>query len=184
MQAWPRPAGSSTGTGPGQRQDAWAFWRSAATFWRRAPDNTLPRVSSTFSCTSLIRCCRAGATLPGSFGTLAGSQLAAGSISAEARAQDREALARTSKIAPELLTSLVQRADMARVNGIGAVFGRILEELGIRDVGALAAQEPQALHAQARQHSRAERLARRSPTPEEVTSWVEQARSLPKLVTY
>jgi predicted flap endonuclease-1-like 5' DNA nuclease len=105
-------------------------------------------------------------------------------LTAAAHAQDRAALAHSSKIAPEVLTNLVQRADMTRVNGIGAMFGLILEELGIRDVGALAEQEPEALHDQMRQYNRQERIARRSPTPEEATSWVEQARSLPKLVTY
>jgi nucleotidyltransferase/DNA polymerase involved in DNA repair len=105
-------------------------------------------------------------------------------LAVAAHAQDREALARSIRVDPEILTGLVQRADMARVNGVGAVFGLILEELGIRDVGALAEQEPEALHDRVRQYNRAEWLARRSPTPEEVTSWVEQARSLPKLVTY
>jgi hypothetical protein len=42
-------------------------------------------------------------------------------------------------IAPAALTSLVQWADMARVNGSGMVFGQMLEELGIRDVKPLAA---------------------------------------------
>ena len=43
-------------------------------------------------------------------------------------------LARTTKLAPEILTELVQLADMARINGIGAVFGLMLEEMGIHDV--------------------------------------------------
>jgi predicted flap endonuclease-1-like 5' DNA nuclease len=105
-------------------------------------------------------------------------------LAAAAGAEDREALARATKIAPEILTELVQRADMARVNGIGVVFGLMLEELGIHDVAKLAAQDPEALHEQLRQYNRSERLARRSPTPEEVADWVEQARRLPKLVTY
>ena len=60
----------------------------------------------------------------------------------------------------------------------------MLEELGIHDVETLAAQEPEALHDKLREYNRRERLARRSPTPEEVSDWVAQARRLPKLVTY
>jgi nucleotidyltransferase/DNA polymerase involved in DNA repair len=105
-------------------------------------------------------------------------------LTAAALVEDREALARATRIAPEILTDLVRRADMARVNGVGAVFGLMLEELGIHDVAKLAAQDPEALHEQLRQYNRSERLARRSPTPEEVADWVEQARRLPKLVTY
>jgi hypothetical protein len=105
-------------------------------------------------------------------------------LAAAAQAQDREALARSTRIEPELLTILVQRADMARVNGTGAMFSLMLEELGIRDVGALAAQEAEELHEKLREYNRREQLARRAPTAEEVTGWIDQARSLRKLVTY
>ena len=40
------------------------------------------------------------------------------------------------------------------------------------------------LHRQLRDYNRRERLARRSPTPEEVADWVGQARLLPVLLTY
>jgi hypothetical protein len=105
-------------------------------------------------------------------------------LAAAAGAEDRAALARATKIAPEILTELVQRADMARVNGIGVVFGLMLEELSIRDVQTLARQDAEVLHARLREHNGRERLARRSPTPEEVDGWVGQARGLPGLVTY
>jgi predicted flap endonuclease-1-like 5' DNA nuclease len=105
-------------------------------------------------------------------------------LAAAAVAEDREALARATKIAPEILTDLVQRADMARVNGVGAVFGLMLEELGIHDVQTLAGQDAETLHGRLRGYNRRERLARRSPTPEEVSDWVGQARRLPTLLTY
>jgi hypothetical protein len=105
-------------------------------------------------------------------------------LAAAAEVQDREALTRSARIAPEILTSLVQRADMARVNGVGMVFSLMLEELGIRDVAGLAGQDPEALYERLRAYNRQERLARRSPTPEEVADWVGQATALRKLVTY
>jgi hypothetical protein len=73
---------------------------------------------------------------------------------------------------------------MARVNGVGSVFGLMLEELGILDVASLARQEPAALHERLRAYNQEQRLARRSPTPEEVSDWIAQARRLPRLVTY
>lgn len=82
-----------------------------------------------------------------------------------------------------VLLSLVRRADMARVKGVGAVFGMMLEELGIVDVPLLAAAKPAGLHARLRSYNAQERIARRSPTPEEVEAWVLQARSLPPLVS-
>ncbi len=101
-----------------------------------------------------------------------------------ARVEDRARLARDSGLDPSALLVLVQRADMARVNGIGTVFGRMLEDLGVTDVALLAAQRSSELHERLRRYNQEERIARRSPTPEEVAEWVEQARQLAPLISY
>ena len=99
-------------------------------------------------------------------------------------ARDRDRLARVAGIDPDVLLALVRQADLARVDGLGTVFGLMLEDLGVADVAALADQDPPWLHARLRRYNGEERLARRSPTPGEVESWVAQARSLPVLVSY
>ena len=96
---------------------------------------------------------------------------------------DRATLARPANIDPQDLDQLVARADLARVHGIGVVFARMLEALGVNDVTALAGCDPVALHAELRRYNREEGLARRSPTPEEVADWVAQARALPPAVS-
>jgi predicted flap endonuclease-1-like 5' DNA nuclease len=105
-------------------------------------------------------------------------------LRAAAKAEDRARLAREAGLDPDRLLELVQRADMARVNGIGTVFGMMLEDLDVRDVAALAGRDPADLHGRLRRYNQEERIARRSPTPEEVEDWVRQARALPVLVTY
>src|SRR3954449_13506327 len=105
-------------------------------------------------------------------------------LRAGGRAHDRDRLAREAGIDPDALLALVRRADLARVNGLGTVFGLMLEDLGVRDVPALAARDPADLHARLSAHNREERIARRSPTPGEVEGWVRQARTLPALVSY
>jgi predicted flap endonuclease-1-like 5' DNA nuclease len=105
-------------------------------------------------------------------------------LAAAGRFDDRAALARAIHAAPDRLTELVRRADLARVKGIGTVFGGMLEELGIGDVATLARQKPGRLHERLRRHNEAEQLARRSPTAQEVMDWIDQARRLPILVTY
>src|SRR4051812_45112345 len=99
-------------------------------------------------------------------------------------ARDRDRLARAAGVDPEELLGLVRRADLARVDGLGTVFGLMLEDLGVRDVPALAAGDPAELHARLFHYNREERIARRSPTPGEVEGWVRQARTLPPLVSY
>ena len=103
-------------------------------------------------------------------------------LAAAGPSEARTALARSSQLDPELLDQLVHRADMARISGIGVVFGLMLEELGVDDVGSLAGCDPPELHERLRRHNLRERLARRSPTPEEVADWVSQARQLPLLL--
>jgi predicted flap endonuclease-1-like 5' DNA nuclease len=103
---------------------------------------------------------------------------------AAAKAEQRAILAAATGIDAVTLLSLVRRADMARIKGIGTVFGLMLEELGVVCIEQLARQQPVMLHAALRRYNLAERLARRSPTPEEVESWIADARQLPILVTY
>ncbi|HMR34022.1 MAG TPA: DUF4332 domain-containing protein [Geminicoccaceae bacterium] len=100
-----------------------------------------------------------------------------------ATAASRRRLCAEAGLDEDELLWLVRRADMARINGIGAVFGMMLEELGIMDMPALAAADPAVLHGRLRSYNEQERIARRSPTPEEVESWVAQARRLPRLVS-
>ena len=107
------------------------------------------------------------------------AQLLAAASSGDKRSQ----LASQARIDEGLLLTVVRRADMARINGIGAVFGMMLEDLGILEVPDLASQDAQELHGRLRQYNQEERIARRSPTPEEVIDWITQARGLPPLVT-
>ena len=106
----------------------------------------------------------------------------AGQVAQRHRARAR--LAREAGIDPDVLLALVRRADLARVDGLGTVFGLMLEDLGVDDVTTLAAGAPAELHARLFDYNREERLARRSPAPGEVEGWVGQARSLPALVNY
>jgi predicted flap endonuclease-1-like 5' DNA nuclease len=98
-----------------------------------------------------------------------------------AAAQDRRScrsLAALCGIEEAVLERLVRRADLARINGVGAIFADMLELLGIDQSRLLAGQDPVALHAALAELNAAEQLARRAPTPEEVQSWVAQARAL------
>ena len=105
-------------------------------------------------------------------------------LSTAGDAVSRAALVETTGIDTDVLLRLVQRADMARIRGIGTVFGLMLEELDIPDVEQLARQTPGELHAALRAYNLEERLARRSPTMEEVVDWIETAQSLPVIVSY
>ncbi len=96
----------------------------------------------------------------------------------------RHALAQASGIASEDLLRLVQRADMARVRGVGAVFAQMLERLQVRDVQTLAAADGELLERRLQALNRAERWARRAPTLAEIRDWIRQAQRLPVVLRY
>jgi hypothetical protein len=87
-------------------------------------------------------------------------------------------LAALTGIDEAVLERLVCRADLARINGVGAIFADMLELLEVDGARALARQDPVALHAALHRLNTVEQLARRAPTPEEVQSWVLQAGAL------
>lgn len=105
-------------------------------------------------------------------------------LQAAARYEDRQALAVAARLRLEALTAVVQRADIARVNGIGTSFARMLADVGIPDVATLAVQDARALQLCLHAFNQAERLVRRCPTLDEIVDWVAQARQLPVIVTY
>jgi predicted flap endonuclease-1-like 5' DNA nuclease len=100
-------------------------------------------------------------------------------LDAVGRREARSELASRTNIDESVLLRLARRSDLSRVKGIGAIFADMLEIVGIHNVAALAALEPGALRAELARLNAAERFARRAPTVEEVTDWVEQARTLP-----
>ena len=87
-------------------------------------------------------------------------------------------LAALTGVEEAVLERLVCRADLARINGVGAIFADMLELLEVDGADALARQDPVMLHAALYRLNAVEQLARRAPTPEEVQSWVLQAGAL------
>jgi predicted flap endonuclease-1-like 5' DNA nuclease len=83
-----------------------------------------------------------------------------------------------------LLMEFLNRADLARVKGIGEVFADLLEQAGIDTVKELAHRVPANLHAKLEQINAAEKLAHRTPKLEEVEAWVTEAKELPKIIEY
>ena len=79
---------------------------------------------------------------------------------------------------------LANRADLARVKGIGKVFSDLLENAGVDTVKELAQRKPANLHTKLAEVNTEKKFAKRAPTMAEVTDWVDQAKALPKTLKY
>ncbi len=96
----------------------------------------------------------------------------------------RKLLAAKIDIDQKTLLDLLNRADLARIKGIGVVYANLLEEAGVDTVKELATRVPENLHARLGQVNADRRLAIHLPTLAQVTTWVAEAKELPKILTY
>jgi len=90
-------------------------------------------------------------------------------------------LARVSGVEPQTLAQLVNRADLARIRGIGETYTKLLEEAGINTITDLAAHSPEDLRQQIVHLNNQRKLVGRVPALAMVTGWVSKARRLPAM---
>lgn len=96
----------------------------------------------------------------------------------------RQELARELGIDTAQVLELANRADLARVKGIGKVFSDLLENAGVDTVKELAHRVPENLHAKLVEVNTEQKLSGRVPRLDEVQDWIAQAKELPKLLEY
>jgi predicted flap endonuclease-1-like 5' DNA nuclease len=105
-------------------------------------------------------------------------------LRAGARPEGRQELAERTGIGDEYILDWVNRADLMRVRGVGEEYSDLLEKAGVDTVIELAQRNPDNLHQKLLEVNMEKRLVRRPPTWGMVTRWVEQAKVLPRVVSY
>ncbi len=96
----------------------------------------------------------------------------------------RQTLAEQLGVTPQRVLEWVNRADLMRISGIGEEYGDLLEAAGVDTVVELAQRNPDNLYEKLVQVNLEKHLVRRLPSREQVRDWVEQAKQLPRVVTY
>jgi predicted flap endonuclease-1-like 5' DNA nuclease len=96
----------------------------------------------------------------------------------------RKELADKTGLAEKNILAWVNRADLFRVRGIGAQYSELLELAGVDTVIELSKRVPANLHKKMLEVNTEKKLVRQLPTEKQVSSWVEQAKLLPRLVEY
>lgn len=82
------------------------------------------------------------------------------------------------------ILELANRADLARIKGIGGVFGDLLEMAGVDTVKELAHRRPDNLLAKMVEINGEKNLSGRNPALKDCESWVSQAKALGGKITY
>ncbi|MBC7232859.1 MAG: DUF4332 domain-containing protein [Chloroflexi bacterium] len=96
----------------------------------------------------------------------------------------REELAAKTGISEKLILEWANLADLFRIKGVGEEYSDLLEEAGVDTVVELAQRNPENLYAALKEANERKRLVRRLPTLEQVKDWVQQAKQLPRVLTY
>ncbi len=105
-------------------------------------------------------------------------------LEAGASKNGREELAEKTGISEKLVLEWVNRADLARIKGIGSEYADLLEASGVDSVPELAQRNAANLTAKMEEVNEAKSLVRRVPSEKEVEDWISQAKDLPKVVTH
>jgi len=96
----------------------------------------------------------------------------------------RKGLEEKTGIAHKLILEWVNQADLYRIQGVGQEYADLLEAGGVDTVVELAQRNPENLFATLTAKNEEKQLVRKMPTQKQVADWVEQAKALPRLVSY
>jgi len=98
--------------------------------------------------------------------------------------QGRQEIAEKTGISETLILEWVNHVDLFRIKGVGEEYSDLLEASGVDTVPELAQRNPENLHQKLVAVNQEKRLVRQLPTQGRVSDWIEQAKRLPRVVTY
>lgn len=107
-----------------------------------------------------------------------------GLLKAGATPAGRKELEQKSGISGALILEWVNHADLYRIKGVGQEYSDLLEEAGVDTVVELSKRVPANLYKKMLETNMEKKLVRRPPSEKMVADWVEQAKKLPRVVSY
>jgi hypothetical protein len=97
---------------------------------------------------------------------------------------ERQQLSDKTGIRLEAIEEFVRLADLMRLTAATSDTARLLRDAGIASMADLAKADPSALYQNLMNINTKQKLLTASPSLGDVTSWVEQAKTLPQEITY
>jgi predicted flap endonuclease-1-like 5' DNA nuclease len=105
-------------------------------------------------------------------------------LAAAATPTGRQDLEAATGISGTLILGWVNKADLFRVKGIGTQYSDLLEAAGVDTVKELAQRRADNLTAKMAEVNEKNKLVRQLPTEGQVAAWIEDAKALPRAVSY
>ena len=96
----------------------------------------------------------------------------------------RQAIADKSGIGIKRILRWVNHADLFRLDGVAGEYAELLEAAGVDTVPEVAQRNAENLCQKLAEVNEAKKLVRVAPVQSQVEKWVEQAKTLPRVITY
>lgn len=98
--------------------------------------------------------------------------------------EGRKGLEGKTGIRHDLILEWANHADLFRIRGIGEEYSDLLECSGVDTVIELAQRNPENLYQKMLEMNNERSLVRRLPSQQQVADWVQQAKALPRKISY
>ncbi len=105
-------------------------------------------------------------------------------LKAGATPKGRKDLAEKTGIGDALILKWVNHVDLYRVKGVGSEYSELLEAAGVDTIPELAQRKAANLIQKILEVNKAKKLVRKLPVETQVADWIEQAKKLPRVITY
>ncbi len=96
----------------------------------------------------------------------------------------REKIAQETGISDKLILRWVNHVNLFRIKGVQKQYAELLEAAGVDTVPELAQRNPSHLYPALVETNEKKQLVRKLPTEDQVTEWIKEAKTLPRVVTY
>ena len=105
-------------------------------------------------------------------------------LKAGATPKGRKDLAEKTGIGDALILKWVNHVDLYRVKGVGSEYSELLEAAGVDTIPELAQRKAGNLIQKIVAVNLEKKLVRKLPVESQVADWIEQAKKLPRVITY
>jgi predicted flap endonuclease-1-like 5' DNA nuclease len=96
----------------------------------------------------------------------------------------RKEIAAATGLAHTSILEWVNRADLYRIKGVSTQYSDLLEKAGVDTVVELSKRVADNLYAKMVEVNQAKNLVNKLPGRKQVKKWIDQAKKLPRVVTY
>jgi len=116
--------------------------------------------------------------------TAAGVKTVEALLDAAKDPKGRQTLAEATGLDASRILKWANMADLMRIKGVGEEYSELLEAAGVDTVKELKHRNADNLHAKMEEINEAKKLVRQTPSLKAVGEWIEQAKTLPAILTY